>query len=155
MAIGHVVTRGYGSAGGLTGDVNLVVVRGYTAGSAVVVPEPEDGGAGGAGEGAGRRRRQEAATRRSDGARVNQGPQLEQQLEQAKGGLAAVEAQLQALQARKAELAAAETALRTQSDGTEDAIVLSTARMARLDEQITALQGERDAMLIMLLLLAV
>jgi hypothetical protein len=33
--------------------------------------------------------------------------------------------------------------------------VLSTARMARLDEQITALQGERDAMLIMLLLLAV
>jgi hypothetical protein len=34
MALGHVVTRGYGT-GTLAGDVNLVVVRGFTAGAAV------------------------------------------------------------------------------------------------------------------------
>ena len=39
MAIGHVVTRGYGN-GTLVGDVNVVVVRGYSVG-VVLVPDSE------------------------------------------------------------------------------------------------------------------
>lgn len=39
MALGHVVTRGYGN-GTLAGDPNLVAVRGYSIGAVVnVIPE--------------------------------------------------------------------------------------------------------------------
>ena len=51
MAIGHLPTRGYGT-GTLSGDPNLVAVRGYTSGVAVVVETPDPS----KGAGSGRRK---------------------------------------------------------------------------------------------------
>ena len=42
MAISHVVTRGYGN-GTLTGEINLIPVRGYSIGEAVAVQENTGG----------------------------------------------------------------------------------------------------------------